>query len=172
MKRTWSMLAVGLLVCTATVGRADETKGEKKPATSSPASAKPEALPVKPKALPVPGCAGSSCHPATPTCTSSCKQAPSCTSSCQRQAVCCDTRRDSLADVVVRHFSCKSTPVWDWLTYRALHRPGLAGCGSKCGGCHPPPLYTYFLDRCRGGCVEDASCDDTCCDPTRPAAHR
>lgn len=38
-----------------------------------------------------------------------------------------------------RHF-------WEWLTYRPLSRPGLAGCCHKCGACHVPPLYLYFLD--------------------------
>jgi hypothetical protein len=38
--------------------------------------------------------------------------------------------------------------IWNWLTYRPLSRPGLAGCCQKCCDCHVPPLYTYFLDRC------------------------
>jgi hypothetical protein len=36
--------------------------------------------------------------------------------------------------------------ICDWLTYRPLQRPGLAGCCRKCGACHVPPLYFYFLD--------------------------
>ena len=36
--------------------------------------------------------------------------------------------------------------LYDWLTYRPLQRPGLAGCCRKCNACHVPPLYLYFLD--------------------------
>jgi len=43
--------------------------------------------------------------------------------------------------------------IWWWLTYRPLSKPGLAGCCQKCGDCHIPPLYTYFLDKCHAaGC--------------------
>lgn len=43
--------------------------------------------------------------------------------------------------------------LWNWLTYRPLSRPGLAGCCQKCSNCHVPPLYTYFLDHCHAaGC--------------------
>jgi hypothetical protein len=42
----------------------------------------------------------------------------------------------------------------EWLTYRPLGRPGLAGCCHHCQGCCRPPLYAWFP--CQGACASSA----------------
>ena len=61
--------------------------------------------------------------------------------------------------------------LWDWLTYRPLQRPGLAGCCHKCGGCHVPPLYLYFLDPYHA-CAPANGCDSCAASGCASCGHR
>lgn len=53
----------------------------------------------------------------------------------------------------------KLHPLWGWLTYRPLNRT--CACTScKCDSYYcAPPVYTFFLDHCAGGC----DCGHGCC---------
>lgn len=54
-------------------------------------------------------------------------------------------------DALKQCLAGRAFPLCAWLTYRPLVRPNCACCCCKCGNCHTPRLYTYFLDRCAGG---------------------
>lgn len=126
MRKTWLVLAV-LLAGNIAVCRAEDKKDDDKPATAEKkADAKDmkkddgkdyvEAVDAKDMA-PAPACA--------PKSGIVCAAPAKCR--CGRGADCCQR-------------------VWAWLTYRPLKKPCLWNCCHKCGDCHVPPLYLYFLD--------------------------
>ncbi len=59
----------------------------------------------------------------------------------------------------------------EWLTYRPLSRPGLAGCCHTCSACCMPPLYTFFpcyggpgvLREVRPPCADQGGCANGIC---------
>jgi hypothetical protein len=137
MRKTWLVLAV-FLAGSVAVCRAEEQKIDDKPAASDKkADAKVmkkddgkdyvEAVDAKDIA------------PAAPCAPKSgivCAAPDRCYVG--RGAECCQRIRERGAE------HCQH--IWDWLTYRPLKKPCLTGCCHKCGGCHVPPLYLYFLD--------------------------
>ena len=62
------------------------------------------------------------------------------------------------SDVVCPHLH----RLWEWLTYRPLNRT-CACVGCKCDPYYcAPPVYTFFLDHCAGGCGHG------CCSGSHP----
>jgi hypothetical protein len=172
MRKTWVVLTIVILAVTCAAGRADDAKKDpsqppKSPygvvtvpaieapvqsAAASPPASSENAAPATEAIVPtgakeeekddgkdyvIPIDAKDAAHPpalpaGAPKSGIVCPASPNC--HCGRGRECC------------QH-------IWWWLTYRPLSKPGLAGCCQKCGGCHVPPLYTYFLDHCHAaGC--------------------
>jgi hypothetical protein len=152
MKTIWIVLAVSACMACAGVCGADELKDIKElPASSSvvddkeatkladsllPAASKEEGTPVADKGEEKPAAAA-------PT-PETCAPAPcvSCFQTCVKSGRKCKPARCN--DGICHRLK-------EWFCYRPLERPGICGCCQKGNGCHVPPLYYYFLDRCDGG---------------------